>query len=113
MTKMSLRDLILEVDDIDRRIVKVPEWGVELEVRSMSMRARAELFSQGREPGLFYAAMIAASCHDPDTGERVFTESDLEKIADKNAGAIERLAKECLAVAGMGDKAVDEGKDDS
>lgn len=116
--KMSLRDLIAEASDIRAETVNVPEWGVDVEVRSMSMRARAAMFAQSAAGGAlaiekFYPAILIACCYDPKSGEKVFGADDLDMLADKSAGPVERLAKLALSVSGMSDEAVDEGKDGS
>jgi hypothetical protein len=40
---VSLRDRIIAVDDTQRELVKIDEWGVEVEVRGMSGAARASI----------------------------------------------------------------------
>jgi hypothetical protein len=40
---VSLRDRIIAVDDLQREIVKIEQWGIEVEVRGMSGAARAAI----------------------------------------------------------------------
>jgi hypothetical protein len=64
---------------------------------------------------LMWGAVIQACCFDPDNGEPVFTEEDIEWVmAEKNANVVDSLANACLAVSGMGaDSEGDAGKDSS
>ena len=40
---MSLRDRIIAVDDLQREIVKIEQWGLDVEIRGMSGAARAAI----------------------------------------------------------------------
>lgn len=112
---MSLRDQILEADDLKSEVVDVPEWGVRIEVRSMNGRDRAKalgkMASAGGTPDLVaaYAHLTIASAYDPETGERIFTDSDVDSLLAKSGAVLERIATKALEVADMTDGAV-EGK---
>ena len=38
---MSIKDKIKQAGDLEREVVDIPEWGVTVEIRSMSARQRA------------------------------------------------------------------------
>ena len=40
---MSIREQIINAEDIEHEIIEVPVWGVSIEVRSMTGRARTRL----------------------------------------------------------------------
>lgn len=117
---MSLRDKILNADDISTEIIDIPAWGVEVEVRSMDGRSRTRLLKMASgEDGsidmeIVYPEMILLCAFDPETGERIFDEGDRDALLSKAAGPIELLALAAMRVSGMSADSVDEaGKDSS
>jgi hypothetical protein len=109
---MSLRDSIFSADDITKELMEVPEWGVTVEIRSMTAAERAKLgegATQGdkTDVGLMYALTVIATVYDPETGLPVFTENDKEAILSKSGAVIERLATKALGSSGLTDKAVE------
>ena len=113
--------------DVSSELYEIPEWDVTIELRSMSARQRAAFASSvdftadgnvevnGNRVELMWGTVIQACCFDPDDGEHVFTEDDIEWLmAEKNANTVDALANACLAVSGMGaDSDGDAGKDSS
>jgi hypothetical protein len=111
----SLRDKIFTADDITKELVEVPEWGVTIEIRSMTAAQRATL-TEGVssvdkvDVSNMYAKTVIATVFDPETGLPVFTDKDREAILSKNGAVIERLATKALGSSGLSDKAVDEAQ---
>ncbi len=111
---MSLRDKIFSSDDITKELVDVPEWGVSVEIRSMTALERAKLMEGATingdkvNVGLMYALTVIATCYDPESGLPIFTENDKEAILSKNGSVIERLATKAMGNSGLTEKAVDE-----
>lgn len=110
---MSLREAIFNADDITKQTVNVPEWGVDVQIRSMTAAERAKLGESAANGdktnvALMYALTVIATVYDPTTGLPVFTENDKEAILSKNGTVIERLAGIALGASGMTEKAVDE-----
>lgn len=117
---MSTRDRILAADDTQSEVIDVPEWGVKLEIRSMSGAARASLMQsavegQGQvDMSKVYPDLIIQTTFDPETGEQVFNETDRDAIMLKNGSILDRIAEVATRLSGFGEKAVDEaGKDSS
>lgn len=117
---MSIRDRILSSDDTHKKLVEIPEWGVTVEVRSMSGSARASLMQVAVESGgavdmmKVYPDLIIQTTFDPETGEQVFTPEDRDAIMDKNGSILDRLAEVATSISGFTEKAVDAaGKDSS
>ena len=122
-----LADQIRAAHDVSAELYEIPEWDVTLELRSMSARQRAAFASNvdfttdgnvqldGNRVELMWGTVIQACCFDPDNGEPVFTEEDIEwMMEEKNANVVDSLANACLAVSGMGaDSDGDAGKDSS
>ena len=112
---MSLKETIFNADDITKEAVEVPEWGVTVEVRSMTAAERAKLgegASNGEKTDVakMYALTVIATVYDPATGLPIFTDQDKEAILSKNGAVIERLASKALGSSGLTDKAVDEAQ---
>lgn len=117
---MSLRDKILNADDITSEIIDIPAWGVQVEVRSMDGRSRTRLLKMASDAEgnidmeVVYPEMILLCAFDPETGERIFEESDRDAVLSKSAGPVELLALAAMRVSGMSSDAMDEaGKDSS
>ena len=122
-----LAEQIRAAHDVSSELYEIPEWDVTIELRSMSARQRAAFASSvdftadgnvevtGNRVELMWGPVIQACCFDPDDGEHVFTEDDIEWLmAEKNANTVDALANACLAVSGMGaDSDGDAGKDSS
>jgi hypothetical protein len=112
---MSLKEAIFSSDDITKELVEIPEWGVTVEVRSMTANERAKLGEGAAkgdktDVGAMYALTVIATVYDPATGLPVFTAQDKEAILSKNGAVIERLATKALGNSGLAEKAVDEAQ---
>jgi len=111
---MTLRDAILASEDIKGELVEVPEWDATIEMRTITAAQRARLFDAATgEDGhvvtdKLYSLIIVMTSFDPDTGERVFDESDAAAIADKSAKVVSRVADVAMRLSGLTDSAVDE-----
>jgi hypothetical protein len=111
---MDLRQAIFSADDITKELVEVPEWGVTVQLRSMTAAERAGMTEAASTKGdkvnisLMYALCVIATVYDPTTGLPIFTANDKEAILSKSGVVIERLATKALGASGLADKAVDE-----
>ena len=111
---MSLRETIFSADDITKELVEVPEWGVTVQLRSMTAAERAGMTEQASRNGdkidvkLMYALCIIATVYDPTTGLPIFTDQDKEAILSKSGAVVERLATKAMGASGLSEKAVDE-----
>ena len=115
-----LADRIRQADDKIREVVDVPEWGVKIEVQSMTALQRATMQSEwnveeDQAANKLYSLVLLYCCFDPDTDEPVFEESDLEwLLEEKSAQVVDKVAQKCLKVSGLAGDSVDElGKDSS
>jgi hypothetical protein len=110
----ELRDRIKAKDDITSEPLDVPEWGVKLEVRSMTGNERAVIMERYMDEegnlrvGDLYPAVLIAACFDPDTGEKVFDNDDAGWLNEKNSAALERVGKVALRLAGIDAEAKDQ-----
>lgn len=115
---MSLRDRILQAKDIQSNKLTVEQWGVELDIRTMTAIERSRLVATCTKPDgtvdmeKMYPLLLIAAVYDPETGEKVFSNEDVESLQEKSAAAVEFVAQKVMEVSGMTPKAVDvEGKD--
>jgi 3-hydroxyisobutyrate dehydrogenase-like beta-hydroxyacid dehydrogenase len=115
---MSLKDKILNINDVTREVVKIDEWGLEVEVRSMTGAARAAIVQagavEGKSPDLnrFTADIVVMCTFDPETGEQVFDETDAASVMEKNGAALEKIVTVAMRLSGFAKDAVDVvGKD--
>jgi hypothetical protein len=103
----TLRDRILNADDVGHEVVDVPAWGVKLEVRSMTGRERATMIERFIDDSGqmnvkdLYPSLIIACAFDPDSGEQVFSQADHDKLNDKNAAALEVVAQAAMRLSGI------------
>ena len=125
MSKLSER--IKAADDSTAEPYEIPEWGVTVEIRSMTARSRARFVAEmasedgtvggvndpERIEGMWWH-VIGQTCYDPTSGERAFEDGDAEWLFEKNARIVNDLANACMEASGLSDEAVDEaGKDSS
>ena len=123
----SIREQVQAADDGSADLYEVPEWGVVVEIRSMTARARAHFVAEmasedgtvggvndpDRIIGMWWH-VIGQTCFDPDSGEPAFSEGDDEWLFEKNARVVNDLANACMAASGLTEEAAGEaGKDSS
>lgn len=111
MAKKLTLEEILSAHDLVEKTVSVPEWGGEVVVRG---------FSKAKQQALRREATDAEGNLDSDKVEmlmfcygivdpEISSESYLA-LRDKNAGAIDRVLKEILAISGLGPEALAEAQ---
>lgn len=114
----ELRERILAAKDIASERIHVEAWGVDVEVRGMSGRARAAFVQQALGDGtvnlaMAYPLLVAECCFDPETGQRIFTTADLEALSEKSGDALEQIALVAGRLSGLDDAAVERSKSES
>jgi len=118
---MSLRDTILQANDIPSEKMHVKEWDVELLIKGMTAGERITLMqtaydqsTQQVNMAAVYPDVVVACVHDPDTGEALFSPADKDALMSKSSAAIEAIAAVGLRLSGIGSEEQDEaGKDSS
>jgi hypothetical protein len=118
VTNVSIREQIINADDIDHEIIDIPVWGVKIEVRSMTGRARTRLIKTATDNDgqldmeTLYPDMVILCAFDPETGEQIFTQDDRDLLLSKSAGPLEQVALAAMRISGMTPDALDAaGKD--
>jgi len=115
---VSIREKIRKAQDRTSQIVEVPEWGVTVEVRSMTGSQRSAIVTaltsdEDNKMEALWGGMLVSCVYDPETGDPVFKEDDAEWLLnEKSSTVLDRLSNVCLQVAGIVEGAVDDaGKD--
>jgi hypothetical protein len=113
--KHTLRDQILNFDDIQIEKLVVSEWGgIEIEVRGMSGKERAQFLRRitGGDGEVnierFYPELIIATVFDPESGAKVFEGADRDVINTKSGAALEKIAQVAQRLSGLGSTDVEE-----
>lgn len=116
---MSLKDQILTADDTTTEIVEVSEWGVKVQVRTMSGAARALVLQSAVDDDgkvdlqKVYPDIIIGCTFDPESGEQVFAPSDREILMTKSGAALDKVAAVAMRLSGFTADAVDKAGKDS
>lgn len=115
---MSLRDHILQCDDVQKEIVEIPQWNTKISIHGMSGAARTQMIQNAADNDgvMNFAKMmpdIVIMCtFDPDTDEQVFDESDREALMLKSGAALDLIVNTAMRISGLLEGAVDKaGKD--
>lgn len=117
-----LLDQIIAADDIERVEYEIPEWGVTVEIRSISAGQRAQFIgAEGKDLEDSTNLMLLTSVFDPESGLPVF--ASLDEVAlvtgnddheGKNMRVVTALLNKVLDVSGITDDAeTDLGNDSS
>lgn len=112
---MSIRDKILAIqDDTPSELVKIPEWGVDVLVRGFSLGAKDDFLAsvldpETRKPNLkaFNVGVLIGTAYDPESGAKLFTESDIPVLKQKSAAIVQRLVDVGTRLSGLADEAVE------
>lgn len=116
---MSLRDQILNSNDIPRELVKVKEWNIEIEVRGMTGAERTRILDLAQGDGgmnlqMVYPEIVISTAFDAETGEKIFSPEDRTALLSKSANALDALATVGMRLSGfLAETSNDLGKDSS
>src|SRR4051812_3187961 len=104
---MLSRDAILGADDLKRETVPVPEWGGTVCVRTMTGAERddyeAETYRmRGASADNNLANLRARLCVRTicdESGQRLFTDQDIDALGKKSAAALDRCVEVALRLS--------------
>ena len=110
------RENILEINDIQIETVSVPEWGGEVCVRGMSGAERdrfetsiVEIHGKRQQVNLSNVrAKLACFCICDEDGQRLFTEKDINDLAQKSAAALQHIFEVAQRLSGIGETDIKE-----
>jgi hypothetical protein len=106
---MKLRDKILNAKDIREETLYVQEWDVELLIKGMTGKERANFMKKSMKGDkldfeAMYPALVIACAFDPEDGQKAFQEADKDAINTKSASAVEKVAKKAMELSGLGEE---------
>lgn len=107
------KDAISLANDLERVTVEVPEWGGEV-VLQVPTVADFEAWNVDRigDDGEFESigarASLVALCLVDGAGARMFSDDEVESLAQKSWSVIDRLFEQCRRLAGVDDDEVED-----
>ena len=110
---MSIRDQILNCDDIKHEIVKIPEWGLDVRVCVMSGLARDKfdhiLTTMNKEKNLNHIrATLAVYTVRDEENKQIFTHADIDALSEKSSSALDRIFSVAQRLNGLTNADVEE-----
>lgn len=110
---MTIRDTILQMQDIQTEPVAVPEWGSPpLFVRGMTGAERdsfeAACLKDGKTDVSNVRAKLAVRCLRDGEGNHIFRDEDAPALGAKSAAALDRVYTIAAKLCGIGSKDVEE-----
>lgn len=84
-------------------------WGIDIEIRGMTMGARSQLLTEGYTQGtdgqpiyrIFYPMLLRATCFDPTDGTAIFEGVSNEELNELPSAEVERICKIALGLSGL------------
>jgi len=117
---MEIKDRIFGSDDLLKKKITIPEWGVDVYMHTMSARERDEMESiylqlnnminkkQDTSQMNIRANLIVRCAHD-EKGEKIFnTNGDIKKLGDKSAAILDRLCDVAEELNAISEKDIEE-----
>lgn len=109
---VSIRDQIMKAKDISGELMEIKEWGVKVEVRTMTARQRARVMENAIDPvtgkssiSIIYPEIAIACVFDPESGEPVFTVDDKDALLEKSGAVLEKIASKAMVLSGLTEEA--------
>ena len=113
MSKLNLREKILNAKDIKEEKIFIKEWDVELLIKGMTGKERANFLKASTKNDKvdfesMYPTLVISSTYDPESGEKVFGIADKDIINSKSSAPVEKIAKKVLELSGLDEEAHEE-----
>lgn len=113
---MLSREQILEAKDLTYRELSVPEWDGDVRIKMLTGAERDEFESstvemKGNKPTQNLKnlrARLVSLCLVDEAGAPMFSRSDVGRLGQKSAAALERVFQACMDHNGMSDKDIEE-----
>jgi hypothetical protein len=107
---MNLRDTILNIDDRSTQLVNVPEWGVDIYIRSLSGTDREQFIerSNGLDSEVDKNSLLLTTIICDENNKQLFTEADVPALSGKDSGVLDRLVRLALEINGLGSDSLED-----
>lgn len=110
---MLTKEQIYKAQDIETKVIPVPQWGGEITIATMSGSARDKFDAGliGKNGGTnminIRSKLVAASIVD-ENGELIFSDADIIKLGKKSSIALGEIFKAARELNKMDDEEIDE-----
>src|SRR2546430_3760581 len=95
----DLRQKILDAKDEREELVHIPEWDVDVLIRTMTVRDRAKWgASDSGSAGVNLAILCT---YDPVSRERIFFGTDRDALLEKSSAPLDRICDVALRLNGL------------
>lgn len=103
MSKYLTAETILNAEDFRYEDVECPEWGGTVRVRSLSGGQRSVITQRAQDKATedLEELLVVMGCVD-ETGNRIFTNKDIDKLKKKSNTPISRISKKIMKLSGIG-----------
>jgi hypothetical protein len=112
---MTTKEQIFNSDDLTSKKVDVPEWGCEIILRVMTGADRDKYMrfvsKQDGIPENMMERLIVLTAYN-ESGEKLFTDSDIPELSKKSSLVITRLFSEATRLNKISNESLDELKND-
>jgi hypothetical protein len=106
---MSLSESILAANDVRVEKMPVPEWGLDVYVRTISGTEREEFeesYSEKKMKAFRVRFLVLTLCDE--SGERLFADKDVAALGSKSSVVINRLFEKAWGINALSSVAVDD-----
>lgn len=116
--RLSVRERMARRRQYDTEMVTLDD-GTEVEVRSMLLGERSDMFAElTDEDGKYHGELLQAKyvllcAYDPDTGEKVFGEDDMEFVRTRSSGYMQPIITAAAKLSGLEKKAEETREDEA
>lgn len=106
--KSEIRSALLGRAKVRKRLVEFPDLKTSIEVWGVTAGARGRLINRSRdEDGVldyekYYAMLVIETAHDPESGDLVFGEADLDALNGLPQHVVDNLATTAEELSGGG-----------
>lgn len=109
---MLSKSEILECKDIEKEVVKVPEWGGEVMVYGLTLDEKDiwtdSIIIDGKATMQGATARLCALSIRDDKGKLIFTDKDITSLQAKSAKALDRIFQVAQRLSGIGQEDIEE-----
>lgn len=94
---------ILAIDDVQEKVVNVPEWNCSVKIRALTKGKQIALRKQSTVRGVLDENRLEGLLFVYGVVEPAFSPEHVERLFSKSAGAVDRVLMEVMELSGMTD----------
>lgn len=96
------KESILSISDLPTEVVEVKQWGGHVKVRGMNAGERDRFEESIRKVGMGnLRSLLASMTIINDDGKRMFTDKEIDKLAEKSAEALDVIVEAASRLSGL------------